>query len=166
MNLTSFVLLFWAWLPFLAVLARENPPELWTKDAIRLASEPVVVVLDGPAASRLSAASSHVFLRIKDLRAQKQPGVLFHIYLDLPAGAHPRKDDPRYVGTFNFFNAAMGTEPPPGSSQALAFDLRPVVQELRAKGMLSKQTTITILPVGVCEAESRPSIGRLELIEE
>lgn len=105
-------------------------------------------------------------LVVKGLRAREQPGVVYHLYLDLPEGARPARDDPHYVGTLNFYDAS-GFGPEDSRSKVFrSFDVTEVVMNLRARELLAEQTTVTILPSGVPKSSSKPEIESLELVEQ
>ena len=111
----------------------------------------------------------HVFLVLRDLRATEQPGVLYHLYLDLPPGATPEQDDPRYIGTFNFYDAipidtGEGKKTATPSSGFFSFDISETARALRGRGMLSERTTVTIRAGGTPTPGAKPVIGRMELV--
>jgi hypothetical protein len=122
-----------------------------------------------------------VYLVLHELRATEQPGVLYHLYLDLPPGATPEQDDPRYIGTFNFYDAIPidagdsdsdsdsdgdGKKPPPASSGFFSYDISGTARTLRGRGMLSERTTVTIRAGGTPTPGAKPVIGRMELVRE
>lgn len=137
-----------------------------------LAAGPVSVTLSPPPgqqetklAARLSslAPAERVYLVLREMATQQQPGVLYHIYLDLPAGSSaPAKDDPHYVGVLNFYNARP--EGSPGFFRS--FEVTDLLRNLQKQGLLSDQTTVTIIPSrgGVLNASAKPVIGRIELV--
>lgn len=106
-----------------------------------------------------------IYLVIRGLHAEAQPGVLYNIYLDLPAGTKQRKDDPHYVGQLNFYNSAYGGSAS-GSDFFFSYDITSVARNLRGRKLLGARTTITISPAGTPEGDAAPSIGRLELLEQ
>lgn len=122
---------------------------------------------EGLLSSRLDKLKSgrRIYLVIRGLHAEAQPGVLYNIYLDLPAGAEPRKDDPHYVGQLNFYNSAYSGSAS-GSDFFLSYDVTSVARNLRGRKLLGARTTITISPAGTPEGGAAPSIGRLELLEQ
>jgi hypothetical protein len=97
-------------------------------------------------------------LVVRGLRAETQPGVLYHLYLDLPPGTKPSGDDPRYLGSINFFNAHAG------QPALFSFDVTDVVRNLRERRLLRPETTITIIPMDTPEASV--VIGAIELVEQ
>jgi len=114
-----------------------------------------------------------VSLVLHDLRATEQPGVVYHLYLDLPPGATPEQDDPRYIGTFNFYDAipidagdSDGRETPGKSSGFFSYDISGTARTLRGRGMLSERTTVTIRAGGTPTPGAKPVIGRMELVRQ
>jgi hypothetical protein len=112
-----------------------------------------------------------VYLVLHDLRATEQPGVLYHLYLDLPPGATPEQDDPRYIGTFNFYDAipidaGEGKKTATQSSAFFSFDISGAARTLRGRGMLSERTTVTIRAGGTPTPGAKPVIGRMELVRQ
>ena len=108
-----------------------------------------------------------IYIVLKNLRAVKQPGVLYHLYLDLPPETKPSKDDARYIGTLNFFNRAGGGGfGAPKTSSFDSYDITAAARNLQARNLLYEDTTITIIPAGEPDAEARPTIGLIELVEQ
>ncbi|MEK6303183.1 MAG: hypothetical protein AABO41_20920 [Acidobacteriota bacterium] len=105
-----------------------------------------------------------IYLVLRDLSTTEQPGVLYHVYLDLPAGAAPEKNDPRYVDSVSFFDAG-GAKPSDGTSFR-SFDITSVARTLKTHKLLTDQTAITIVPGGTPAAEAKPTIGGVELVEQ
>jgi hypothetical protein len=112
---------------------------------------------------------SQMRLVLRDLSAAKQPGVLFHVYFDLPPDTAPRGRDPRYIGAVNFFNASKAAVPQYGDRKGRRFysyDVSATLRKLRAGGLLGDRTTITIIPAGVPVADAKAVIGRIELVQD
>ena len=113
--------------------------------------------------SRLGPGQS-LHLVLRDLRTAEQPGVLYHVYLDLPAGSRPGADDPHYAGSLNFYNAATsGGFGAPANARFQSFDVTEVARGLRSRGLLSERTTVTIVAGGAPVGAAKPEIGRVEL---
>src|SRR5690349_15997025 len=54
-------------------------------------------------ASQINSLRSgqRLYLTLRGVQATKQPGVLYQLYLCLPRGAKPARDDAHYVGTLD-----------------------------------------------------------------
>jgi hypothetical protein len=143
---------------------------------ITLGTDPVGVTLVPPPelaargetlASRLMRASGQrVYLAVKGLRTGEQPGVLYHLYLQLSPSAKPAKDDARYVGSFNFFSAGEFAGQAPNSAPTRTYDVTAVVQKLRDQRLLQDPITVTIVPGGSPAAQAKPTIAAIELVEQ
>lgn len=143
---------------FLAAAAA-GPEILAAADRVELGAGPARVTLS---ASHLPVGPQ-VFLVLRDLRAAAQPGVVYDIYLGLPAAAAvPGAADPRYVGTFNFFAATS----PAGTGPTLSYDVTENLRRLQAQGRLQAGITVTIAPEGTPAAPARARIGRIELVAQ
>jgi hypothetical protein len=107
-----------------------------------------------------------LLLVLKGIRASKQPGVLFHLYLDLPPGTLPGKHDQRHVGVLNFFDAVPPSdfesqERKPGRD--FSYDITDVVDSLRSKNLLTHSTTVTIIATRDFPIDSCPLIGQIAI---
>lgn len=110
-----------------------------------------------------------IYLVVRDLSAARQPNALYDIYLDLQPDLKPDNNDPRYVGTLNFYDAVrLGRSKTSSAknSRFFSFDITSVVRNLYEQKMLSDQTSVTIYPSGLPEVGSNPMIGLIELIEQ
>lgn len=122
---------------------------------------------EGPLVSRLNALKRgrNIYLVLRGLHADVQPGVLYNVYLDLPAGAKPEQNDPHYVGLLNFFNSAYE-----GSADKsdffLSYDITSVAKKLCARKLLGEHTTVTISPANTPEGNPAPTINRVEVVEQ
>jgi len=118
--------------------------------------------------SRLNSLrpGERIYLVLRDLATQEQPGVVYKIYLNLPAGSVPAKDDPHFAGVINFYGAARprGAE----SSQPSgfrSFDVTDLLQNLQKHNLLTGRISVTIIPAVAARANvnAKPVIGRIEL---
>ena len=133
-----------------------------------LGAQPATAALVGPAlASPLAAAGRRRYLILRGLTATAQPGVTYSVYIDLPAGATPAANDPRRVGTVNFFSAR-----PPGAPKGaeeklfFSFDLTDTALALERRGLLLPHTTVTFIPDGRPEQGARVVVGHLEIVDQ
>jgi len=167
---------FPAGLPLLPAMAREPFDMLASAKTapIALGVSPVRVTLapdkngEKALASRLkeTAPPRKLYLMLKGLRADEQPEVLYDVHLDLPAGVPPDRNQPSYVGTFNFFNAP-GYGAAGAASRFYSYDVSDVVRRLQARGLLGDPLTVTIVPTGSpTKTEKPPLIGEIALVEQ
>jgi hypothetical protein len=106
---------------------------------------------------------------LKNLSADVAPGVVYHVYFDIPAGYQPRpgKRDPYYVGTLNFFESHSEHEGGEGSTPKFrSLDVTAVAKRLQKTGKLSAQPSLTIAPTTAPEADARPIIGEISIVEQ
>lgn len=139
---------------------------------IELTEGPLRIALDPLGERTLSAeldslGGRRVYLVLRDLRAAGAPGVLYHLYLDLPAGAEPGADDSHHVGILNFFGAPPldeAGETPREAAALRSFDVSEAARALRERDLPTGPTTVTIRPQGRPTPGARPVIGRIELL--
>jgi len=110
----------------------------------------------------------NLYLVLGELSASQQPGVAYHVFLNLPAGVKPELNNPYYVGTVNFYNAVRleGADPDSKDQRVFSFDITRIVRNLISKGRLNSDTTVTIKAGGVPVNGAQARIGRLVLIAE
>lgn len=114
------------------------------------------------------APGRKLFLVVKDLRTNVQPGVTYSLYLDLPDGASPQTAEAHFAGTVNFFNALVTGNPTKTSKSErfISFDVTQLVKTLSLKDKLKEKTTLTIVPDGQPVSASKPLIGEISLVEQ
>jgi tyrosinase len=123
-----------------------------------------------PLSARLSALpeSHKLYLVINDIKADAQPGTLYHVYLDLPEG--PAPSDPfnsNYVGSFNFFDAVPhGDDHSQHASKPISFDITSVASNLDARGLLKPDHTVTIVPAIAPAEGAKPVVGDISFVEQ
>lgn len=109
-----------------------------------------------------------LYLVINNYRAEAQPGVLYHVYLDLPSGPSDQHREGHYVGTLSFFNAVphSGHQAAAMTGRRRSFDVTDVVRRLRSEGRAGTAPSVTIVPAGRPASEARPVIGDISLVGE
>ena len=148
-----------------------------TSGPVALGAAPVHVTMKSPPAAPANAMafaavgatlgpSKTVKLLLDNLTADGQPGVLFDVYLDLPAGTAPDPDGPNYAGTINFFavnppHADHGGQP---VAQNFSLNVTRMVRELAAAGKLTDTPSVTIVPQGAPDAAAKPAIGGIRIV--
>lgn len=155
------------------------PPTPLARSAgpLSLGAQPVSVPLGGASlGSPMATPQTRRHLLLRGLTASAQPGVTYSVYIDLPPGATPAANDPRRVGTVNFYAArppgapvaADGPTPRETNDEKLffSFDLTTAIASSSRRGLLLPQTTVTFIPDGRPEADARVVVGRLELVDQ
>ena len=148
--------------------------------AVELSSAPMQVNLDAPPGPegavslkdriRQLKAGKRLYVVAKKLRADVQPGVVYNVYFDLPAGTTPKpgKRDPHYVGTLNFFDTSEheGGAEAMGEVKFRSFDATRVARNLHLTKRLSDKPSLTIAPAKEPEAGARPVVGDISVVEQ
>lgn len=158
----------------MTVLAQSTAP-------VVLGSGPVVanlVPVGRPLAAQLDSMprGHRIYLVVRGLTAEAPPGTLYSTFLDLPARAHPARDDLRKVGVIDFYSArrpgaanAPDAESPVNADAEkmfFSFDVTEQARALRSRGLLGARTTITLIPDAAPDPAAQARIGRLELVEQ
>jgi len=111
--------------------------------------------------------SRSLYLEVAGLQAVKQPGTLFHLYLDLPQHVAPKPGNAWHIGSINFYNAVPGPDAPKDKPESpTTIDIADVLRKLRSSQKLTSDSTITIMATHPPEAGSKPMIGHLAIIEK
>jgi hypothetical protein len=142
--------------------------------AVQLTAKPVrVKLVPGKKAGNTSPDetlqslpdSRGVYLELTGLSAVKQPGTLFHLYLDLPEDVEPKPGNAWHIGSINFYNAVPVPDAPKNKSALpITLDLTAVVRNLRSAQKLTPGSTITVMATRPPEAGSKAAIGHMALI--
>ena len=141
---------------------------------ISLGAEPVTVSLNLPASGtgtlservRTLNPTRHLYLHVTGLRAQLQPGVLFHIYLEKPPATPLSEAADFRVGTVQFFDAVHRHQGDKPSTRVFSFDVTRVARNLQAKEQLTAKPNLTIAPDGVPASDAKPLIGEISFVEQ
>lgn len=115
-----------------------------------------------------------LYLVLRGLSTDTQPGVLYNVYVNLPAGTTPKKGDPHYAGVINFFgaqhmHAAGSGSPSPASDMSSRFrslDITQVVRKLSTQGALNETPSVSLVPVGKPLEAAKPVVGEITLVEQ
>jgi len=157
----------------LSLIAETTEPVTLSGRQTRIVLRPTASAgsTDKTLAERFGAltAGRRIYVVLRNLRATQQPGVLYRLYLDLPADQKTTRTNARHVvGIFNFYNAdaADDFQSPDRSQKFFSYDVTDLVRTLRAQNRLSKETTLTIIPTGTPATDAKVSIGRIELVEQ
>jgi tyrosinase len=123
-------------------------------------------------AARMAAVDPKrsVFLVLRRLRADLQPGTLFNVFLALPEGLAPEGGQEHLVGTINFFAAGHGDhggEDHGTGDKFVSFDITALAARLRARNLLNTdKLAVTFAPVGAPVAGAQPLVGALAIVEQ
>jgi hypothetical protein len=110
-------------------------------------------------------ASRGLYLELTGLQAIKQPGTLFHLYLDLPENVAPNPTNAWHIGSINFYNAVPGPDAPKNMpASPTTIDIDGVLRNLSSTQKLTPDSTITIVATHAPEAGSKPMIGHMAII--
>jgi tyrosinase len=113
-----------------------------------------------------------LFLVAKNLQTDAQPGVLYNVYLDLPASPTKKQLATHHVGQLNFFGAAAhggnghGKEGKKKTERFVSFDITGLAKNLHSQELIKEATTLTIIPVGQPNEKAHPLIGEFVLVEQ
>jgi hypothetical protein len=118
-------------------------------------------------------AKKRLYLVLKGLEAEAQPGVLYHVYLELPKADADKKEERRHVGIINFFDAVPhgkkadhAAKPKHMPERTYSFDVTDLAVRLQKMGRLPDDLAITIVPAGRPAAAARPIIAEASLVEQ
>jgi hypothetical protein len=156
---------------------RSEVLQVSTPGPIPLESVPVRVVLKSPKVeeSKLSEqiaslkGSRRLYLVFKGLHSDSQPGVTYHLFLDLPENTPPILDDLRHVGILSFFGNVPSREEKStkvGDNSWRSFEVTELLEKLYARKFLTDSTTITILTFRKPQAGAHPTIDSIALIAQ
>jgi tyrosinase len=147
-----------------------GPPELLgaTEETVVLVGDPSSVRLTVPTTTqrRLDDASTgggRLFLTVEDIEAERDPGLVYAVYLNLPADGGALDAARHHVGNVSFFGIQQLSDPNvphEGGAPALrhTFDVTDVMSTLRERDLWDPAGfTVTFEPVGV-----RPPPGEEE----
>jgi hypothetical protein len=137
---------------------------------VELSANPVRVKLAGGNNTSLDQmleslpASRNIYLVLTGLHAVKEPGTLFHLYLDLPEGVTPKPDSAWHIGSINFYNAVPVPDAPKDKPESpVSIDITGALRNLHSSQKLTPETTVTIMPTRPLEAGSEPMIGHIAI---
>jgi tyrosinase len=152
--------------------------------SVKLGPNPVTVTLEPlaeqkgekakpfPLQFKALAKGKRLYLVVKDLKTEVQPGVLYDLFLELPAKATDAQRKAHHIGVLNFFNAHGHQKP--GHEEAakndtgrfLRYDITRLAKELQSQNVLKESPTLTIAPSGQPDADAHPVIGEIAIVEQ
>jgi tyrosinase len=147
--------------------ATTSPVELGVGPiAIKLKREPGTESV--PLRARLQSLNpaQHIYLVLRGLRANTQPGVLYHVYIDFADQPAPDLRTAQPVGVFNFFGSAHSEISHESDPRFLSFEITSLTKGVLQKGHLNGQPNVTISPSNGPLPEAKPVIGELSLVQQ
>lgn len=154
------------------------PPSPLARSAgpLPLSAQPTSAALNGPTLASPLAAGLRRYLILRGLTATVQPGVIYAVYIDLPPGARAAANDPRHIGSINFFSArppdaangadAASLQNRDGEKLFFSFDLTDTIDLLKQRGLLLPRTMVTFIADGPPDQSARVVVGRLEIVDQ
>jgi tyrosinase len=157
------------------VVAPPRPREVIASGvaSIELGAEATRVSVAVPAASRPKVAAAFgdepkvgLTLALEDISVDKQPGVYYEVYVNLPASEkNPDSQSPHYVGNLSLFgfgahgdHAATAAEGGPSFN----FELSGAARALKEEGLWNdEEVTVTLVPRGLTAAPGKPPLPKL-----
>lgn len=144
----------------MSLVAASDGPHLLAEKATRVV---LSTGAGGPAAAALSdLRDRRLHLVLRDLAADRPPGVLYHLYLDLTEDeeldAIQRDDDPRYVGDLNFFGVVDGGS----TATPETYDVTRLAARLSAAARDGRPLVLSFL--SAAPPAAAPRVGRVELL--
>jgi tyrosinase len=117
----------------------------------------VSILIDGEAAPDPIAANQHVYLNVEDIEGESNPGTVYGVYVNLPAGAPPDLEAIHHVGNVSFFGIERARNPQgdePAHNLRVAADITGLARELEARGdWLGHTLVVTFRPLALVPPE-------------
>ena len=115
------------------------------------------------ALARLSTETPRILLEIQDIDAERHPGTVYGVYVNLPADAPPDQEPAHHVGNLSFFGVERARDP--GGDQqphglSLTYDITQLADSERASGHWDDQAiTVVFKPLGLIPPEGEEPAG-------
>ena len=115
------------------------------------------------ALARLSTGTPRILLEIQDIDAERHPGTVYGVYVNLPADAPPDQEPAHHVGNLSFFGVERARDP--GGDQqphglSLTYDITQLADSERASGHWDDQAiTVEFKPLGLIPPEGEEPAG-------
>ncbi len=105
---------------------------------------------------------THVYLSVEDIEAEKNPGTVYGIYLNLPAEASAATAESHHAGNLSFFGVERAANPrgdEHAHSLRVVQEITDLTQALAAEGEWDgHNVTVTFRPFGLIPAD-QPELG-------
>jgi tyrosinase len=109
-----------------------------------------------------TAEPSHTYLSVEDIEAEKNPGTVYGLYLNLPDGASPETAESHHAGNVSFFGVERALRPRGDEhphSLRFVHEITELTHRLAAQGEWDGQhVTVTFRPYGLIPPD-RPELG-------
>jgi tyrosinase len=121
-------------------------------------AEQVAVPIDARAqrdalASLARTEPEHVLLHLEDIEAERNPGSVYGLYVNLPEGADEQQQAAHHAGNLSFFGIEH-TQEPPGDEHPhglrISLDITDLAEHLKQAGEWDDgRLDLTLLPIGL-----------------
>ena len=145
------------------VIAKSTGTVVLKPEGVRVAVELVPEERRQSLSARIAklAPGKSLYLVFRNLQTEKQPGELYHVYLNIEPGKTPNKGE-QPAGVLNFYNARKESR----ADFFFSFDVTDALRKLSADKQLAEPLTLTIIPAEPPAAGVLPTIGQIELVEQ
>lgn len=80
-----------------------------------------------------------MYLSIENIEGDRNPGLLYGVFVNLPEGESPQYENPHYAGALSFFGIESTGSEGQGGDEAphplrYDFDITPIVEKLKQEG--------------------------------
>jgi tyrosinase len=108
-----------------------------------------------------------IVLVLNGLHAERSPGVLYEVLLQVPSGATDESTTEHVAGYISFFNATAPLEEGPHHEVTYRFDVTEMTRRLADAGALEGSLRVTIRPLGsdAVEPDADATIAAVALVE-
>ena len=109
-----------------------------------------------------SGEPSHVYLSVEDIEADKNPGTVYGLYVNLPGDPSPQTAESHHAGNVSFFGVERARDPrgdEHAHSLRFVHEITALTQRLASQGEWDGQhVTVTFRPFGLIPPD-RPELG-------
>lgn len=120
--------------------------------------QPTLESLGGGMGAGLEAQRErHVYLNVEDIEAERNPGSVYGIYVNLPDGATPEQAERHHVGNVSFFGIERARNPrgdEHGHGLRVTVEITELARELAVQdGWDEQQLHVTFRPIGLVDPD-------------
>jgi tyrosinase len=127
----------------------------------------VAVEIDARAAASalasLATTTPRILLEVHEVQAERHPGTVYGVYVNLPAGASASEEAAAQVGNLSFFGVERARDPSrdePAHGLSLTFDITALAEAQRASGVWNDQAvSVTFEPLRLVPPEGEETAG-------